>query len=364
MSLYWPPFPVSPDAAPRLHALVVGVGDYPHLDVNATRPAQLLNGLQPLTTTPLAAKSIARWLEQEYHNDDCPLGSIELLLSPAETMARGSAADVAVEAATMANVKAAFDRWFARCDADKRNIAFFYFAGHGVSNVRQFLLAGDFGNPAQPNGWENCVDFTGMKAGMSKCAAQTQVFFVDACRDTPVAVLLQRNPNGNPLVTSTFQDRVDVSAAYYAASEGKHAYGPDNAETYFCQALLTCLRGAAARRVNSRWRVDTAVLSSALSAVISNMATAYRLPLDNDCQAQKPVALHYPGEGSAQAERESSIHVVQGNLVLDSPVGDPRPLLRPIKTGDAQLDVTFSSYAAERRSETVMPPTWEVDIDR
>ena len=89
---------------------------------------------------------------------------------------------VAIEDATMANIGAAFKRWYGRCHAQKANMALFYFAGHGISMISQFLLPADFGNPDEPDDWENCINFSDMQVGMAKCAAQTQMFFVDACR--------------------------------------------------------------------------------------------------------------------------------------------------------------------------------------
>src|SRR5438874_8417871 len=114
MSLYWPATEAAIEAGPRLHAFIVGVGEYDHIGLNAQHPAKFLSGLAPLTTTPLAAKSIARWLATDYLNDACRLGSIELLLSPEETLKRPDGSNVAVESATMSNITAAFNRWYAR----------------------------------------------------------------------------------------------------------------------------------------------------------------------------------------------------------------------------------------------------------
>ena len=99
----------------------------------------------------------------------------------------------------MVNIKQAFDRWDARCNTHQENIAFFYFACDGLNTVSQFLLAADFGNPANPDFWENCIDFSGMRSGMHKNAADTQLFFIDACRERLIDALIQLNPHGKPL---------------------------------------------------------------------------------------------------------------------------------------------------------------------
>lgn len=63
MSLYWLADPNAVAAAgPRMHALIVGVGDYHHLGLGVPKPAKILSGLAPLTTTPPAAHRVAKWL--------------------------------------------------------------------------------------------------------------------------------------------------------------------------------------------------------------------------------------------------------------------------------------------------------------
>jgi len=49
-------------ATPRLHALVVAVGDYPYLCGPTANPAALGFGLKPLTTTVHTGRRIAEWL--------------------------------------------------------------------------------------------------------------------------------------------------------------------------------------------------------------------------------------------------------------------------------------------------------------
>lgn len=373
MSLYFSE-PAGGAPGPRLHALIIGVGGYRHLDLNAAAPARILNGLMPLTCTVPAAKSIARWLATEYRNPGCPLGSVELLLSPNESLVpAGSSAPMAIEEATMANITAAFARWQQRCDADPGNIAFFYFSGHGVSGLRQFLLAEDFGNPMQLNDWENCIDFTGMKSGMRRCRAQTQVYFIDACRDTPNQMLSQLNANGKPLINAAVQDSVPVSAAYYAASEGRHAYGPDGLETYFCQALLLCLRGAAARNVAQSWRVDTANLGSSLPAVVDVLSCKFDQSLTCEVVVQKPALLHFPPDGLAllrvtclpdKIGAQASIRVTNSGKVDVSPAGERRPWAQQIKAGPTHVEVDFNTYPREVQDPLAMPPTCEVEVVR
>ncbi len=371
MSLYWPASAANVVLnAPRLHALVIGVGEYEHLGPGVLKPSNFLSGLQPLTTTVPAARRIVQWLEREYQNPACPLGSIEVVLSPKETMTRADGSNVNSGAATMAETKQAFDDWYARCNQDEGSIAFFYFAGHGISTISQFLLLSDFGNPDLPDEWENCIDFSGMKSGMIKCKADTQLYFIDACRDAPIAALTKKNPHGRPLAGgSTFLDTVDLSIAYYAASEGRAAHGKDGEETYFCKALITCLNGAGARKPLP-WRVNTAALSYALGSVIEEMASVTNLPLTCECPVLKPVTFHYPPKGAVvvsvscdddQASAESAIRITQGAKVRNSVAGESRPWMDTVDPGPAQIDLTFSTFPPKSIQDELTPPTYPVE---
>ena len=58
---------------PRLHALVIGVANYPHLiggkpDELAADPL----GLSQITTPDPTVRRIARWLIDDFKNDACP----------------------------------------------------------------------------------------------------------------------------------------------------------------------------------------------------------------------------------------------------------------------------------------------------
>jgi hypothetical protein len=125
MSLYWPDKEEDIGVKPQLHALVIGVGEYDHLGLGVAKPARVVSGLAPLSTTPLSAVAVAQWLKGEYKNDTCELGSIELLLAPeAPALPRKDGTKVAIEKAAMKNIEDAFGRWYKRCTADRKNIAF------------------------------------------------------------------------------------------------------------------------------------------------------------------------------------------------------------------------------------------------
>src|ERR1043165_1192293 len=99
MSLYFPDQPQSIDLVqPRLHAFIVGVGDYPHLIGGTGHPAVSNFGLKRLTTTILTAKKIANWLLVNQSSLAVPLGSIELLLSPTQFVTRPDGVNLNIDA--------------------------------------------------------------------------------------------------------------------------------------------------------------------------------------------------------------------------------------------------------------------------
>src|SRR5262249_51232326 len=142
---------------PRLHAFIAAVADYPHLLGGHGPLAANTYGLSQVGCPAPTGIRIADWLiSGQYKNPGCPLGSVEMVLSPANNyVVNGNA--VAVDAATMANITAAATAWYGRCNTDPGNIAFFYFVGHGLERVQQYLLPEDFGNPAVLNPWANCI---------------------------------------------------------------------------------------------------------------------------------------------------------------------------------------------------------------
>ena len=208
---------------PRLHAIVIGVANYPHLMGGAGPLAADPLNLGQVTTPRYTALEIVRWLMEDYRNKDKPLGSVELVLSPSEPVKNSAGVATPVETATFDNIDQAFSRWVQRCSANKDNIAFFYFCGHGLAKDEQFILPEDFKNPAILDNWRNCINFDATRVGMRSCKAQTQVFFVDACRETPFGMLTEVDVEGRKLISSSVGDSVKCSATYYATTEGKQA---------------------------------------------------------------------------------------------------------------------------------------------
>lgn len=344
MSLKWPAS--EPDIiadAGRLHALVIGVGDYPHLLGGSGPTAKDPLNLTQVTTPRFTAERVVRWLQDEYKHPQVPLGSVEWLVS-------GLPGDQA-DPATMHNVVKAANRWKRRCDSHPDNVAFFYFCGHGLAKDYQFLLPQDFGDPDYDNAWEQCINFDLLRTGMRSCKADTQLFFVDACRETPFGMLNDLAVTGRAIFSAEVSDLASTVATYYATVEGKQAFGPPDGPTYFCDALLSCLGGPGAVNESGQWVVNTFSLASAMGQASPIFSLRHRKKLSwaNDVSGP-PRTLHVPGKAAVFASLACSSPAADAaaELVLRgpgpesrSPAGSPRPAVFELQPGMWQVEVTF-----------------------
>ena len=346
------------------------MADYPHLNGgDSTRLAADPLGLSQITTPRYTAPAISDWLRTSYKNPTCELGSIEVLVSPSSPI-NSPTGSVQAEAATKQNIKNAFNMWEKRCSKQADTIAFFYFCGHGLSKTDQFLLPENFGDPSSPNQWDNCINFSGMRVGMRKCAAQTQLFFVDACRETPFGVLTALNVSGDSLITASITDTVSCSAAYYATANGKQAFGPDKDVSYFGQALVSCLGGVAALDSMGKWVVDTYSLGNALGQVMAQFARRYKQPLSCNPdpngmalihEAESPKVVVSIECSSQPATDVSEIVLTQSPITIRSAPGQPKPIIEEVSAGDWFIDVLFPGGefpSVSGMKKTFTPPVY------
>jgi hypothetical protein len=270
MSLVYPTD--DPNAGdPRIHALVVGVSEYPHLMGGTGALARYPLGLRQLSSPSISAQAIANWLIPKltttHANPGVPLGTVELLLSPnAYTDWQGNARDV--EHAEFGLIKKAFERWLKRCDTHADNIALFYFCSHGFEWGKTYLLARDYGDSVG-SPFENMIDFTVSRAGfLADCKATTLCCFLDACREVSTDLIQNLNVDARPLWNASGFPTGDRAAPRYLATRpGEQAHGPPGGISYFAQALIRCWDGFGAGTTYSggnRWWVDTDSLGTAL----------------------------------------------------------------------------------------------------
>lgn len=252
----------------QVHALIIGVGRYPHMQA----PQAAAFGLDAnLTSPPISAAAFARFVADEFSCPQTPVGSIDLYLSGADTFSSdktGPKAGIA-DASTEVVLQAVLD-WKERVATQPGNVALFYFCGHGVEKVRQLgLLLSDFG--AKPNPMESALNLTNTQAALGALATpKLQCFFVDACRQPSLEALRREgNVGRDPLGWETDLRAAQDSSIFYATLPVDPAYGLANEVAPFTKASLRALRGLGARKrgVND-WVVTTNRLQIGIGAAM------------------------------------------------------------------------------------------------
>jgi hypothetical protein len=295
---------------PQTHALIIGAGAYTHLLGGA--PGKVLDdplGLEQLTTTTISARHFAGWVLARHfdpaakdglHNPDAPLGSVELLLSekleaPSDPYILPNGESMPVENATIQNILDACRRWRKRCDRHRNNVALFYFCGHGVAKGETVLLAEDFGaNEFQP--FEGALNFDRMRLGMDTCAARTQCYFVDSCRNVPFQLMNSFNVDARTPFASDIGADVPNALILYATSHNRTATGFANDVTLFTAVLLDALNGRGSAKRNGQWVVSTNLFGGAVRELMQRRDDA--VVQDCDCQifGPGPGIFHLPSQ--------------------------------------------------------------------
>ncbi len=255
---------------PGTHALVIGVGRYPHL-AGGERPVPDSDGMKQLTSPPISARAVANWLLAEHHDPRRPLASLTLLLSeqtPAPFTNPRTQVAHDVDGATIDDIVTAVRQWKARGDGNVDNRLVFYFCGHGVAQGDDMsLLASDvFADTDNPlNG---ALDFTSLMKGLKRCRASQQVFFVDACRASSDVLIEQSGsfagqvPLGPGLRPRDLPRRLHLP--YYATLGGDRSHARHGQVSLFTEALLKGLRGAGSDDPEGEWQVTTIRLHEAI----------------------------------------------------------------------------------------------------
>jgi Caspase domain len=253
---------------PAVHALVIGIGDYPHLLGGSGTLTPSHDGMGQLSSPPVSARMIADWLIEDFSHPERPVSSVALLLSeqpagPYVNPATGTS--LSVERATYDNIAAALGEWKARGSVNVQDLLIFFFCGHGIAQGDSMvLLADDFGtNPN--NAYDNAIDFLSVYDAMQQADAQFQCYFVDACRAS--SDILGTNEGRRPLqIGPRIAPESRVGPIYYSTLGGKDAHGRPNQPSVFTEALLASFRdfGATDDEGDDDWRVSNLTLFEAL----------------------------------------------------------------------------------------------------
>lgn len=259
----------------QIHALVIGVDQYPHCGPGTAQRGRLQNlaeSITPLSCAAPSAHEVAKWLIDRHRNDGhTPLGSVELLVSSGNSaMTQFNTDDglKALDRATFDNIRAASNRWYERCNTSANNILWFYFCGHGLRVGQEDILMSEDVGASSENFFENSIKFGASRQALLHCRALVQCYFIDACRDIPEELLSGDIDARRLRFTSSPRPQNRDAPVVYAAPPGESAYGDYDTPTPFATALLQALDGLAAIPGNPGWEITTSDIGLAVQRLI------------------------------------------------------------------------------------------------
>lgn len=271
----------STEDGPGLHVLLVGVSAYPYL-IDGDRPCANPRGLAQIDCAAGTVQAMFDWLTRAGDKLGHPLRTCRLLASPSSAEVLTAPGLARALPATMDNLGEAVRAWRADAAGDRAGATLFYFAGHGVQRTRgdSLLLLSEFLAPGAM--LAHTVDLSCIYDGMGEPdfpdIAQTQYYFVDACRtDLPgVQALADRSAPALWDVTLGGGDE-RVAPIFHAAGSGRLAYGSTlpGGVSAFGTDLLACLDGGGAERIRgadgrSRWEVTIGTLARSLPLLVKD----------------------------------------------------------------------------------------------
>lgn len=369
-------------AGPATHALVIGVGAYPHLNGGSGKRTVDHDGMEQLTSPPISAREFASWLISEFHHPDKPLASVALLLSEANSAPFFDPIDATesfvVAEATSKNVEDAVKAFFKRGDQDAGNQLIFYFCGHGIGQgTDTALLLSDYGHD-EFNALRGAIDFRLLRLGMNRCKAANQIFFVDACRSS-TDTLIEAAGNAGLVIIAAGRRPAGLeprrAPVFYATLNGFKAYAIPGKPTIFTDALLKGLRDLGADDEMGDWRVTTGRLQTAVEHVAERAAADIekrQVPTADDFAnfyltfiKDTPDALVYVVSNPPGAIGSATLSFqLAGGTLTDAPFDGRGPEIWALQlpSGDYEFTAVFGSNPPQRVKNYVHPTFRQVTI--
>lgn len=370
-----------PVSGPATHAIVIGVGHYPHLIGGGGRAYANPEMMEQISSPPVSARDLARWLVENYHCPDRPLSSVRLLVSdptptPFSYRRDGKKVTRKPGAGSFAQVATAIRAWRAAGESDPDNLLLFYFCGHGLgSELNLSLLMSDYGAD-QHDPLAAALDFGTFRLGMQECAAREQCYFVDACRasssmfdrgTTHMGQAIFRYTGNAPMPGG----RSCRTPTFYSALVGSQAYAHKGQRSVFTDALLQALAGSASDNPTGPWIVDATRVHESLNHLMEVANNTLNLPMEqatvvdglrsvrlNTLESPKvPVeVLVIPEQAHALANLRCQGALQNGQR---SPAPSPWRFFTPAGAYDFHATFAAGQYTnIQLLNESVRPPYW------
>ena len=243
----------STPSAAGVHALIIGISDYPHLDGGSIQArAADTGGMGQLEVCALSAARIFHWLDSRGTVAGAPVATCHLLLAPrpAEQPEIDALTQGWYDDATFGSIRAATQAWGDDARRSGRSteatVAFFFFSGHGLEHIAEpSLLARDILDPSTTRGRRNALSFNALWQAIRTYGVDSALFFADACRNAP-ELAKRLSIVGESVLEPEIDPGKAPSAIVWlqATRPGAFAYQlPGNPGTMFGQALLGALEG-------------------------------------------------------------------------------------------------------------------------
>lgn len=363
---------------PQTHALVIGIGGYPYLKDGASARAQNFrefDRLGQLTTAPRAALAFKDFLLAQKAQLCQPLGSIDLLLTTAPDDPDPEGNGAQYQGADLRSIKRAYYGWKQVCDQNADNVAIFFFAGHGLEKVDHYLLAEDFGEfPEDP--WSGAFNIDKTREAFHTCRAETQCFFIDACRKVPKSALAYDFDVSALEPWNLLAQECANNLTLKSAAHNEAAYGPVGQPTFFTQALIRALRGGAAIDRGQGWTVHTGGIAPSIETILDQLLPPDKVSqdVDNSSRGSAPLLrLQAPPEVDLRIDLSPTPALAHAQLSCTNmdtqEVTDRPPTAEPwqhsVQAGYYQLDAAFAGgdYQNAVRRVMVAPPFIHSTLD-
>ena len=374
---------------PGTHVLVIGVSAYRHFDdgTNPTQNGQLL-GMKQLSAAAHSASEFAAWMNSEagYYNSGSAIASLRVLLSPSpgEVIHPDIAKllDGTNYEATRLNVETELRAFYSDCAQHRESIAVVYIAGHGVqlnSKHGAVVLLHDCGSPDHLNLLEGAIDVAGVHAGFDHPnTAQTQFWFVDACRQTlPIASRFETLSAG-VLTLNESRGSASSNPLILAAASGTQAYARVGGKTLFNEALMWGLGGKIAAApdpaISKRWHVSVYEMVKQLSRRLKALASEAGVSQTVDPAGRLNDALFHEHRSIPKADLK--VEVVPDSMATTCSaslrqIGQPAmvkaftrwPILCEVDAGLYELSIAIGATGSNHSEAlTVKPPMLETEV--
>ncbi|MFH2057696.1 MAG: caspase family protein [Pseudomonadota bacterium] len=370
---------------PGTHALVIGISEYPHISggKDPTPDGKSFN-LGQLTSAARSASEFAGWLLKEYRNPDLPLKSLRVLLSPSAN--ENIHPDILAKlpdnhSATRQNVTQELVEFRTACNTHKENVAFVYIAGHGVQLTKHgsVVLLNDFAQTGQLNRLHGAIDMARVHAGMNHPdTAQTQFWFIDACRQKP-AVARKFESMAGALVIDEPVGVAQTSLMFLSATTGKSAYGKPGGCSLFCEALMWSLRDAGAAEGPGtgcrNWHVPVTSLIRRLPEKVSQLAASHNAsqPVDIAGKIHEAVLHIYSNPPKVdlcislipkKAQKASTATLTFNGQIPVISNSSTWPVIDKVDAGLYLLSIKSTSpYSGNTNIHNVTPPEYQTQVE-